>query len=101
MLCEAEGKVATAIIAGGHTTFIYIARGEEILFSKQPVGTEEQDEQNLDLNLKKEYEKRHYHPLSDVHTVHEVPFPKHARIGSQSMNETDRVVLDIMTHKRC
>ena len=23
------------------------------------------------------------------------------RIGSQSMNETDRVVLDIMTHKRC
>ena len=37
VLCEAEGKVATAIIAGGHTTFIYIARGEEILFSKQPV----------------------------------------------------------------
>ena len=23
------------------------------------------------------------------------------RIGSQGMNETDRVVLDIMTHKNC
>ena len=69
VLCEAEGKVATAIIAGGHTTFIYIARGEEILFSKQPVGTEEQDEQNLDLNLKKVYDFALTAPLEEIRFI--------------------------------
>ena len=69
VLCEAKGKVATAIIAGGHTTFIYIARGEEILFSKQPVGTEEQDEQNLDLNLKKVYDFALTAPLEEIRFI--------------------------------
>ena len=69
VLCEAEGKVATAIIAGGHTTFIYIARGEEILFCKQPVGTEEQDEQNLDLNLKKVYDFALTAPLEEIRFI--------------------------------
>ena len=69
VLCEAEGKVATAIIAGGHTTFIYIARGEEILFSKQPVGTEEQDEENLDLNLKKVYDFALTAPLEEIRFI--------------------------------
>ena len=69
VLCEAEGKVATAIIAGGHTTFIYIARGEEILFSKQPVGTEEKDEENLDLNLKKVYDFALTAPLEEIRFI--------------------------------
>lgn len=69
VLCEAEGKVATAIIAGGHTTFIYIARGEEILFSKQPVGIEEQDEENLDLNLKKVYDFALTAPLEEIRFI--------------------------------
>ena len=66
VLCEAEGKVATAIIAGGHTTFIYIARGEEILLDKQPVGTEEQDEKSLDLSLKKVYDFALTAPLEEI-----------------------------------
>lgn len=66
VLCEAEGKVATAIIAGGHTTFIYIARGEEILLNKQHTGTEEQDEESLDLNLKKVYDFALTAPLEEI-----------------------------------
>ena len=69
VLCEAEGKVATAIIAGGHTTFIYIARGEEILLDKQLVGTEEQDEKSLDLNLKKVYDFALTVPLEEIRFI--------------------------------
>lgn len=69
VLCEAEGKVATAIIAGGHTTFIYIARGEEILLDKQPVGTEEQDEKSLDLSLKKVYDFALTAPLEEIRFI--------------------------------
>lgn len=69
VLCEAEGKVATAIISGGHTTFIYIARGEEILLDKQPVGTEEQDEKSLDLSLKKVYDFALTAPLEEIRFI--------------------------------
>ena len=69
VICKARDKTAKAIIAGGHTTFIYIARGEEILFSKQPVGTEEQDEQNLDLNLKKVYDFALTAPLEEIRFI--------------------------------
>ena len=34
IICEAEGKKATAIISGGHTNFVYVARGEEVLLNK-------------------------------------------------------------------
>ncbi len=53
VICEAGGKVATAIIAGGHTTFIYIARGEEVLFGKQPSEQKNRTSRTLDLNLEK------------------------------------------------
>ena len=32
--CEAGGEQATAIISGGHTTFVYVAKGDEVLFNK-------------------------------------------------------------------
>lgn len=33
--CEVGDDKATAVIAGGHTTFIYIERNGEVLFQKQ------------------------------------------------------------------
>ena len=35
IICQAGDKQATAIISGGHTNFIYIARNEEVLLNKQ------------------------------------------------------------------
>ena len=36
--CKSGGNKATAIIAGGHTTFIYIARNGDVLLNKQSAG---------------------------------------------------------------
>ena len=35
VICKTEDKTAKAIIAGGHTTFIYIAKNEQTLLDKQ------------------------------------------------------------------
>ena len=50
--CESGENKATAIIAGGHTTFIYIARNGGILFSRQNASSEETKEQTVDLTLR-------------------------------------------------
>ncbi len=69
VVCEAEGKTATAIIVGGHTTFVYIARGEEVLLNKQHTGIEEQDEKSLELNLKKVYDFALTAPLEEIRFI--------------------------------
>ena len=69
VVCEAEGKTATAIIAGGHTTFVYIARGEEVLLNNQHTGIEEQDEKSLELNLKKVYDFALTAPLEEIRFI--------------------------------
>ena len=54
--CEAAGNKATAIIAGGHTTFIYIERNGEVLFQKQHTASCEKEEECLELTLRKVYD---------------------------------------------
>ena len=39
-ICEAESDRAVAIISGGHTNFIYVAHGEDILLNKQQAGAD-------------------------------------------------------------
>ena len=69
VLCEAEGKVATAIIAGGHTTFIYIARNGGILFCRQNASSEETKEQTVDLTLRKVYDFAMDAPLDEIRFI--------------------------------
>ena len=66
VLCEAEGKVATAIIAGGHTTFIYIERNGEVLFQKQHTASCEKEEECLELTLRKVYDFALNTPLDEI-----------------------------------
>ena len=47
--CEAGDDKATAVIAGGHTTFIYIERNGEVLFQKQHTASCEKEEECLEL----------------------------------------------------
>ena len=64
--CEAGDKKSTAIIAGGHTNFVYIARGEEVLLNKQQAGTEDVEEKPLELNLRKVHDFALTAPLDEI-----------------------------------
>lgn len=68
--CESGKDKATAIIAGGHTTFIYMARNEEVLLNKQTAaaGTEEK-ENTLELSLRKVYDFALTAPLDEIRFI--------------------------------
>ena len=67
--CEAGGDKATAIIAGGHTTFIYVARNSEVLSNKQAVASMEAEGNTLDLSLRKVYDFALTAPLDEIRFI--------------------------------
>lgn len=67
--CEADGETATAIIAGGHTTFIYIAHNENVLLNKQLFGGVEAEEEAPKLNLRKVYDFALETPLDEIRFI--------------------------------
>lgn len=69
VVCEAAGKSATAIIAGGHTTFIYIEKEGEVLLDKQQASGEEEDEESLELTLRKVYDFALTAPLDEIRFI--------------------------------
>ena len=69
VICEAGGKSATAIIAGGHTTFVYIEKEGEVLLDKQQASGEEEDEEALELTLRKVYDFALTAPLDEIRFI--------------------------------
>lgn len=69
VVCEAAGKSAVAIIAGGHTTFIYIEMEGEVLLDKQQASGEEEEEDSLDLTLRKVYDFALTTPLNEIRFI--------------------------------
>lgn len=67
--CEAGADKATAVIAGGHTTFIYIARNEEVLLNKQNADGGEAEEETVDLCLRKVYDFAMTAPLDEIRFI--------------------------------
>lgn len=67
--CEAGADNATAVIAGGHTTFIYIARNGDILLNRQNKGYEEAEEPVVDLTLRKVYDFAMDAPLDEIRFI--------------------------------
>lgn len=67
--CEADGNTAKAIIAGGHTTFIYIARNEEVLLDDQQTVNEEEEDSQPELNLRKVYDFALTAPLDEIRFI--------------------------------
>ena len=63
--CEAGDDKAIAVIAGGHTTFIYIERNGEVLFHKQHTASCEKEEECLELTLRKVYDFALNTPLDE------------------------------------
>ncbi|WP_303208200.1 L-cysteine desulfidase family protein [Bacteroides oleiciplenus] len=64
--CEAGGNRATAVIAGGHTTFIYIERNGEVLLQKQHTVGNEEEEETVELTLRKVYDFALNAPLDEI-----------------------------------
>ena len=64
--CEVGDDKATAVIAGGHTTFIYIERNGEVLFQKQHTASCEKEEECLELTLRKVYDFALNTPLDEI-----------------------------------
>lgn len=68
--CEAGKDKATAIIAGGHTTFIYMARNEEVLLNKQTAAAGTDEKENiLELSLRKVYDFALTAPLDEIRFI--------------------------------
>lgn len=67
--CEAGENWATAVIAGGHTSFVYVARNGEVLLDKQAASGEEEEEAVLDLNLRKVYDFAMTAPLDEIRFI--------------------------------
>ena len=64
--CEARGNRATAVIAGGHTTFIYIECNGEVLLQKQHTIGREEEEETVELTLCKVYDFALNAPLDEI-----------------------------------
>jgi L-cysteine desulfidase len=67
--CEAGDNRATAVIAGGHTTFIYIEHNGEILLQKQHVAGDEEEEETVELSLRKVYDFALNAPLEEIRFI--------------------------------
>ncbi|WP_308553823.1 L-serine ammonia-lyase, iron-sulfur-dependent, subunit alpha [uncultured Mediterranea sp.] len=67
--CEAGENRATAVIVGGHTSFVYVARNGEVLLDKQAVSGEEEEEVVPDLNLRKVYDFAMTAPLDEIRFI--------------------------------
>lgn len=67
--CEAGESTATAIIAGGHTSFVYLSRDGKVLLDKQHTATEEEAEEELELTLRKVYDFSLDAPLDEIRFI--------------------------------
>ncbi len=65
-LCEVDGEQARAVIAGGHTNFVYLAKGDETLLDKQTAGGTDQADDDVQLTLRKVYDFATTSPLEEI-----------------------------------
>lgn len=68
-ICEAGDEKAVATIAGGHTCFIYVAKNNEVLFSKCQSSQGECAGDDLVLNLRKVYDFATTAPLDEIRFI--------------------------------
>ncbi|MGN0037093.1 MAG: serine dehydratase subunit alpha family protein [Bacteroidaceae bacterium] len=67
--CEADGHAATAIIAGGHTRFVYVEKDGETLFEKGCGPAAEDIDETVPLNLRKVYDFAMTAPLDEIRFI--------------------------------
>lgn len=66
--CEAGSDRSTAIIAGGHTSFVYVSHNGDVLLDKQTASAEEENAVP-DLTLRKVYDFAMTAPLDEIRFI--------------------------------
>ncbi|WP_417016183.1 serine dehydratase subunit alpha family protein [Alistipes sp.] len=66
---EAAGHQATAVIAGGHTTFVYVDRDGEVLLDKRGGGASESEEEGVELTLRRVWDFAMTTPLDEIRFI--------------------------------
>lgn len=66
VLCQAQGHEARAIIAGGHTRFVYLAKDAEVLMDKREPCQEEAEEEEVKLSFQRVYDFAMTAPLEEI-----------------------------------
>ena len=66
VLCQAERHEARAIIAGGHTRFVYLEHDGEVLMDKREPCQEEAEEEEVKLNFQRVYDFAMTAPLEEI-----------------------------------
>lgn len=66
---EAAGRKALAIIAGGHTTFVYVERDGEVLLDRRSGASSEADAGEVPLTLRRVWEFATTTPLDEIRFI--------------------------------
>ena len=67
--CEAGQDRATAVIAGGHTSFVYVAHNEDVLLDKQTAAGDAEEEAAPELTFRKVYDFAMTAPLDEIRFI--------------------------------
>ena len=67
--CEAGLDRATAVIAGGHTAFVYVARNGDVLLDRQAAGGAEEEVSAPELTFRKVYDFAMAAPLDEIRFI--------------------------------
>lgn len=65
-ICEAGAENSKAIISGGHTNFVYVSLGEEVLLNKQQTVQGDDTEEEPELSMRKVYDFAMTAPLEEI-----------------------------------
>ena len=67
--CTNGNNVATAIISGGHTNFVYLCRNGEVQLDKRTGTTSAEDEETVDLTLRKVFDFATTAPIDEIRFI--------------------------------
>lgn len=67
--CQTGEQQATAIIAGGHTTFVYVQQNETVLLDNRTPAAQEESRDAIQLTLRKVYDFATTAPLDEIRFI--------------------------------
>ena len=67
--CQAGEQQATAIIAGGHTTFVFVQKNETVLLDNRTPAAQEESRDAIQLTLRKVYDFATTAPLDEIRFI--------------------------------
>ena len=68
-ICEADGHRSTAIIAGGHTNFVYVAKDNTVLLDKRGGTQADAESKDVELCFRKVYDFAMTTPLEEIEFI--------------------------------